>query len=162
MDIVIDELDPRLLGSTRSTQVSELRATCEKIRNDEKYHNRLLKIAVFKLPAEEGGAQKQKINMVNWYGPSPDIDGWVFSVAKAMDNSEEYLGVQYLPDLVVPGKFEEWEDDKREKAEHAKIRQAARDRAKQGVATDADIELLGADKVQALREQAIEDAKNAA
>ena len=126
MEVVMEDLDSHLLAQTRA-QTTELHKTIEKIKNDPAQHNRLKKIAVFQLPEESGKAHQQKQNMTNFYGRSPEVDGLVFSVARAVNGREEYLGVQYVPELIKEGAWEEFQDEKAEKAQQAKERKEQRD-----------------------------------
>jgi hypothetical protein len=126
MQVVLDNLDPKLLAQTRA-QTRELHEAIQQIQDDESYHNRLLKIAVFPLPSEQGKAHQQKQNMTNFYGRTPHIAGLVFSVARSVDNSEEYLGVQFVPELIQEGAWEEFQEEKAQKAQEAKERKEQRD-----------------------------------
>lgn len=125
MEIVLEELDSHLLAQTRA-QTKQLHEAIDKIKSDETLHNRLLKIAVFQLPEESGKAHQQKQNLTNTYGRTPEIDGLVFSVARAIDGTEEYLGVQYVPELIREGAWDDFQEDKAEKAAAAKERKEQR------------------------------------
>jgi hypothetical protein len=122
----VEPLDEKLLASNRNNAI-QLRQAIEDIKADPGLHNMLLQIAVFSLPEEDGKARQCRQTLCNYYGRTPDIDGLVFSLAHAVDNSEEYLAVQYLPDLVVAGRWDAWQDECQKKA--AELRERRKQRA---------------------------------
>lgn len=126
MKVTLETLDPRLQTKTRA-QTTELHQTIGRIKENEAYHGKLLKIATFVLPDEQGKAHGQKQNMVNFYGNTAEIDGLTFSVARSVDNSEEYLGVVYSPEDIVDGAWDAWQEEKAAKAVAAKERKEQRD-----------------------------------
>jgi hypothetical protein len=126
MEVKLSSLDPKLLVQSRS-QTRELHATIQRIFENEEYHNQLLGLATFPLPSEDGKAYQQKINMQNYYGKNPSVAGLVFSVAHSVDGTEDYLGVQYVPELVVEGEWENWQEEKAQKNLEAKARKEAKE-----------------------------------
>lgn len=121
MEVTLEALDPKLLANTR-LRLSELHSVIEQIIEDPQLHDRLLKVATFPMPNEKGRAHQQKQNMTSYYGKDLRISGLAFSVARSVDNTEEYLAVQYLPKMVEEGAWEEYQEEKAEKAAEAKLR----------------------------------------
>lgn len=129
MKVVDEALDPKLLARTRN-EMTPLHEALQRIVDDEAKHNQLRKIATFSLPAEKGKAQAAKQNMTNFYGSSPVVAGFVFSVARAVSGDEEYLGVQFVPELIEDGAWERYQEEKAEKAEEARVKKAEKAAAK--------------------------------
>jgi hypothetical protein len=128
MEVKLDSLDPKLLVQTRS-QTRELHAIISTITDPDntQYHNKLLKLATFVLPTEKDKAYQQKINMTNYYGKDPTVYGLAFSVAHSVDGTEDYLGVQYVPELIVEGAWEAFQEEKMQKSMEAKARREAKE-----------------------------------
>lgn len=138
MQTILEDLDPKLLQRTR-TEMTPIHEKLSEITEDPERHNRLLKVAIFTLPAEKGKAGNAKSNMTNFYGNDPRIAGFVFSVARSVDGNEEYLAVQFVPELIEEGAWDAFQEEKAIKAQLAKERADARAAEKtNGAETVAD------------------------
>ena len=126
MKVDVKPLNPVLLVQSRGGEVAELRAALDEIEQTEEFFNKLLTIAVYSLPDEAGKAHAHKQSLSNAYGKSPEVAGWRFSVARAPDNSEEYLAAQYMPEEILEGAWDEFQTEKRQAAKEAKERAEAR------------------------------------
>jgi len=126
MKIDVKPANPSLLVQTRGGETGEIRAALDEIERDEELHNKLLTVSVYEIPAEEGKAQAHKQSLQNGYGMVPAISGWQFSVARSVDSGEEYLAVQYMPQEIVDGAWEDFQKEKKAKAQAARERAEAR------------------------------------
>lgn len=127
MKVEVKPLSPSLLVQSRGGAVTELRGALNDIEADEDLHNKLLTLAVYSLPDEKDQAHAHKQSLQNTYGRGPDVLGYQFSVARATDNSEEYLAVKYMPQEVVDGAWEEFQAEKKEAARLARERKQERE-----------------------------------
>jgi hypothetical protein len=134
-----EALDSRLLVSRTGTTTAELRSAVDRIRDNKANHKRLLKLATFSLPDEEKQAHAVRQQLRDYYGPEPSIEGLVFSVATAVDNSEQYLGVYFDPDKIEEGALEIWLEEKAARARAAKNRRTAVDGYVANIVTMEDL-----------------------
>jgi hypothetical protein len=122
MKVVLEEIDPSNLAPTRVRQSSPIHEKLAMVKNDSKYHGRLLSVAVYDLPDEEGKAHTAKQLMQSTYGGNATVLGFTFSVARSADGSEEYLVAKFTPDDIVAGNYGMFQKAKAVKAQQASDR----------------------------------------